>query len=99
MVKTISAFAMALTVLIGQYLGEKRNEKVSKVIGGAIAFFAIASVIVSILTIVFAKDLAILMKAPTEAIQTTIDYVVVCGFGFVFIIFRSKTRKKEIEIV
>ena len=83
---TISAFTMAVTVLIGQYLGEKNKEKVSKIIGGAIAFFAVVAVIVSLLTVIFAKDLAILMKAPAEAVQTTIDYVVVCGCGFTFII-------------
>lgn len=108
---TVSAFAMAVTVLIGQYLGEKRSEKVSKVIGGAILFFLIAAVVVSILTIIFAKDLADLMKSPKEANKpnTTLTLIGLAVplsslFGIIintiyFIIFRRKTREQEIQIV
>lgn len=35
----ISELTMGVTVLIGRYLGENRNERIGKVIGGAIVFF------------------------------------------------------------
>lgn len=35
---TVTGLSMGITVLIGKYLGERREERVGKVIGGAICF-------------------------------------------------------------
>lgn len=35
---TVTGLSMGITVLIGRYIGEKRNERVGKVIGGAVCF-------------------------------------------------------------
>ena len=82
----VAAFSMAVTVLIGRYLGEKKDSQVSEVIGGAVAFFLVVSLILTVLVIVFARPLAIIMKAPDEAINDTVSYVRICGGGLVFII-------------
>lgn len=82
----IAGLAMGVTVLIGRYLGEKRPERIGKVIGGAICLFIGLAVIISIVMLVFARPLAILMQAPEEAVDLTVLYVRICGGGIVFII-------------
>lgn len=83
---TMAGLAMGVTVLIGKYIGEGRQEKVGKVIGGAVCFFAAASVVIMVLMLVFARPIAILMQAPQEALDLTVQYVRICGGGIAFII-------------
>ena len=60
----VTGLAMGITVLIGLYLGQKKADKVGKVIGGAICFFIAAAAILSVIMLVFARPLSILMQAP-----------------------------------
>lgn len=83
---TVAGLAMGITVLIGRYIGEKNEHRIGKVIGGCISFFAVVSVAVAILMLVFAKPMAVLMQAPKEAVGLTVTYVRICGGGIVFII-------------
>lgn len=83
---TVAGLSMGITVLIGRYIGEKREEKVGKVIGGAICFFIVASVVIAAAMLVFAKPFACLMQAPEEALDLTVTYVRICGGGIFFII-------------
>ena len=84
---TVAAFCSAVMIQIARYLGEKKEERIGKVIGGAISFFLVASIILTILLIVFAKDIAILMQSPKEALEKTIIYIQICGAGMIFIVF------------
>jgi putative MATE family efflux protein len=84
---TVAAFSSAVMIQIARYLGEKKEERIGKVIGGAISFFLVASIILTILLIVFAKDIAILMQSPKEALDKTVIYIQICGAGMVFIVF------------
>lgn len=83
---TVTGLSMGITVLIGRYIGEKKNERVGRVIGGAICIFAVLAVVISVLMIVFARPLAILMQAPKDAVNLTVVYVRICGGGALFII-------------
>ena len=83
---TVTGLSMGVTVLIGKYLGEKREGQVGKVIGGAICFFAAMSAGITVLMLLFARPLAILMQAPEEAVELTVLYVRICGGGILFII-------------
>ena len=83
---TVTGLSMGITVLIGRYIGEKREGRVGKVIGGAICFFAVLSVILAAVLLIFARPLAILMQAPKEALDLTVTYVRICGGGIFFII-------------
>ena len=83
---TVAGLSMAVTVLIGRYLGERRAERIGPLLGGAIAFFVTLSVVLSVLLIVFARPLAIFMQAPAEAVDVTVQYVRICGAGIVFIV-------------
>ncbi len=83
---TITGLTMGITVLISRYLGEERNEKIGKVLGGVVAFFFILSIIIAILMLIFAPTLALLVQAPQEAFDLTVLYVRICGGGILFII-------------
>ncbi len=83
---SVGGLAMGVTVLIGRYLGEGRQEKVGQVIGGVICFFLALSVVLTILLLVFARPIAVLMQAPEEAMDLTVLYIRICGGGIVFVV-------------
>ncbi len=83
---TITSLATGITVLIGRYLGEKNEDRVGQVIGGAVCFFAALAVVLAAVMIFLARPLATLMQAPEEALDLTVTYVRICGGGIAFII-------------
>ncbi len=84
---TAAALTTAVTVLIGKYLGEKKPERIGKLIGSAVCFFAVLSLVISVVLVVFARPIAVLMQAPSEALELTALYIRICGFGFIFVMF------------
>ncbi len=83
---TITGLSMGVTVLMGRYFGEKKEDKVGQVVGGAIFLFILLSVIIAVIMLVCARPLAVLMQAPEEALNLTVLYVRICGGGIFFII-------------
>lgn len=83
----ICGLATGVTILIGRYLGERRHERLGRLIGSAAAFFLVLAVIVTVVLVAFARPLALLMQAPEEAIDLTVQYIRICGLGCVFIVF------------
>ena len=83
---TTTGLAMGLTVLVGNRIGEKREDEASKVIGAGICLFAVYTVLVTVLMILCAGTFASMMKAPEEAFQQTVDYITVCGIGSIFVV-------------
>ena len=82
----VSALATGVTVLIARYLGEKRPQLISQVIGGAALIFFILSVVLAILMVSLARPISIVMQAPAEAVSLTSSYVRICGGGIFFIV-------------
>ena len=82
----VTQLAMGVTVLIARYLGEKRPEQISAVLGGAAVVFTILSVGIFILLVGFARPVSVLMQAPEEAVGLTASYVRICGGGIFFIV-------------
>ena len=82
----LTGLAMGVTVLIGQYLGQKRPEKIGPLLGGTIALFAALAVILCVIMIALARPIAVLMKSPAEAEALTAQYIRICGGGIFFII-------------
>ena len=82
----VTQLAMGITVLIARYLGEKKPEYISSVIGGAGVVFAIISLVLFVVMVFFARPIAVLMQAPAEAIDLTASYVRICGSGIFFIV-------------
>lgn len=83
---TITGLTMGVTIVMGQYFGEKKPEKVGQVVGGAIWLFMVLAFVVAVFMLIFARPLAILMQAPEEALDLTVLYVRICGGGIFFII-------------
>lgn len=83
---TVTGLAMGITVVIGMYLGQKKEQRIGKLIGGAICFFIAASVVLSVCMLIFARPLAMLMQAPEEALDLTVAYVRICGGGMIFVV-------------
>lgn len=81
----VTGLAMGLTVNVGRYIGAQEREKAGRAIGSGIALFALMSVILTALMLLFSKQLISVMKAPQEAFHDTLLYVIVCSAGTVFI--------------
>ncbi len=79
--------AVGVTVLLGRYLGEHREDRIGKLIGGAVVFFAVLSLLFSVIMFVFARPIAGIMQAPEEAVELTVQYIRICAVGFIFVVF------------
>lgn len=79
---TITRFTMGLTMLMSQYLGENKPDKISDIVGGAIWFFGLLCIALAALMLVFAEPLARLMQSPDEALSQTVLYVRICGGAY-----------------
>lgn len=82
----IAGLTMGATVLIGRRIGEQEYEKAGKVVGASIVLFAIVTAVLTVAMIVFAVPFARLMQAPEEAFDQTVEYVLICSAGTVFIV-------------
>ncbi|MFR4835991.1 MAG: MATE family efflux transporter [Catenibacterium sp.] len=82
----ITQFAMGITVLIARYIGEKKQENIGGLIGGATVLFGIVSVFLFIIMILCALPISTLMQAADQALNLTSMYVRICGGGIFFIV-------------
>lgn len=82
---TIAAFTTAVTVLIGQYIGAKRHSEIGETVGNALALFFVFAAVITAVLIIFAEPIALFMQAPKEALDVTVQYIRICGGGYVFI--------------
>ncbi|MDO4489460.1 MAG: MATE family efflux transporter [Lachnospiraceae bacterium] len=84
---TISALTTGVTVVMGMYLGENKPEKLGRLIGSAVSFFLTVALVMTLLLLVFARQLAVIMQTPAEALELTVLYIRICAVGYVFIVF------------
>lgn len=82
----ITQFAMGITVLIARYIGEKKQENIGGLIGGATVLIWIVSVFLFIIMILCALPISTLMQAADQALNLTSMYVRICGGGIFFIV-------------
>ena len=82
----INGLSMGATILLGQKLGQKRLEEAGKVMGSTVALFAVFAVIVTAVMLAIARPFATIMHAPAEAYDQTVQYVLICSAGSVFIV-------------
>ncbi|HAM78432.1 MAG TPA: MATE family efflux transporter [Treponema sp.] len=83
----LNAITMGVTVLLGNYIGAKRFELVNKLLSNAVVFFLTLSLLLTALIVPLARPLAIAMQTPEESIELTVQYIRICGAGFIFITF------------
>ena len=63
----VTQLAMGVTVLIARYIGEKKPQQIGAVLGGAAVVFAIMSVVLFILLVVFARKPLALPQATSAS--------------------------------
>lgn len=74
------------TILIGQYLGAKREKDMAKTIGTIICVFSLTSIVLTLFMILFTNPIAKIMHTPAEALKYTQQYIFICSCGIPFII-------------
>lgn len=84
---SVSSLTAGVTVVMGNYIGSGRSDRLGKLIGNAVCFFTILALALSVVMVAFARPLARLMQAPEEALELTALYVRICGAGFLFVVF------------
>ncbi len=78
-------FASAGQILIARYIGAKQKEKIGKFVGTMSGFLLLCAVTVSVLGIVFQKEMLSLMNTPSEAYDGAMAYSTICITGLIFI--------------
>lgn len=82
----ITDIAMGATILIARLIGAKKESDCGKVIGADIMLFIGIAVFVTISMQYLARPVAVVLKAPPEALEGTIRYIRICCAGSVFIV-------------
>ena len=82
----ITGLSMGATVLLGQKLGQGDLPGASNAAGGAICLFAAFGLVMTLVIVPLAGQLAGLLQAPQEALSGTTDYVRICGTGLLCIV-------------
>ncbi len=82
----ITGLAMGITILLGQYIGEKKLDQAGKAIGSGIVLFAMIAIAATIIFAGFSGFFASALKAPEEAYESTVHYLQICALGIIFII-------------
>lgn len=82
----INGFAMGVTILIGQKLGQGKSKDAGNVVGSGICIFAVLAAIITAVMLIFAVPISRLMHAPVEAFDDTVLYVYICSAGTIFIV-------------
>lgn len=88
--QTITGIILGLTtggtILIGQYLGAKKEKDMAESIGTMICIFTIVSLILTIVMVLLTSTITNLMHTPIEAVHYTNQYLWICSIGIIFIV-------------
>lgn len=82
----VNGFAMGVTILMGQMLGQGKSKEAGNVVGSGICIFSVLAAIITVVMFRFAVQISKLMHAPAEAFDATVLYVYICSAGVVFIV-------------
>lgn len=82
----ITGLATGTTVLVGQYIGAKKQGDASKTVGATVCLFAVVAVALTAVMLLFTRQVATVMQAPQEAFVQTTEYIFICSAGIVFIV-------------
>ena len=81
----IVGLAMGATVVIARAVGAKDKKAASSTVGNTVTFFMIMSVALSLVLLVFVRQIVSLMSTPQEAQRGTFLYLAICIAGIPFI--------------
>ncbi len=78
-------FSGAGQVLIAQYVGANRPDSVRRLIGTMFTFLLGTAAVIAVVCFIFRYQILNALNTPAEAYQYTMDYMVTCIVGLVFI--------------
>lgn len=81
----VMGFAAAGQVIIARYIGARERDKIARFVGTMSSFLFICAVVLSVIGLVFRKELLLLMNTPKEAYEGALAYSTICISGLVFI--------------
>ena len=81
----IVGLAMGSTVMIGRFIGEKKNGKAAKTVGNTVVLFLSVSIVITVILLFLTRAIVSVMDTPDEAVRGTVDYLTVCFIGIPFI--------------
>lgn len=81
----IVGFAMGTTVRIGRSVGAKDEREAARSVGCSIIFFALFAVVITVVLLVLTAPITKVMLTPTEAVEETRQYLMICFAGIPFI--------------
>lgn len=88
--QTITGVILGLTtggtIVIGHYLGARKNKDIAESVGTIICIFAIMAAILTLSMVLLTGTITRLMNTPTESIEYTKQYIFICSCGIPFII-------------
>lgn len=82
----INGFAMGVTILLGQKIGQGKSNEAGNVLGSGIFIFSILATIITTFMLIFKVQIAHIMHAPLEAFDDTVLYIFICSTGTIFIV-------------
>lgn len=81
----ITGLAMGVTIIIGQQFGQRREHEIGNTVGAGICLFATLSLTLTAVMMFMTPVFVRLLHAPPEAFEYTVQYVMICSAGILFI--------------
>lgn len=83
---------VGVNALASKRFGERHIEATNRAAGQVFPLTAIFGIAFIIASVFFARPLAVVLGAPPHVIDMTVDYLIFCGWGIPFLLFRLMTR-------
>lgn len=84
LISLLMGISSGITVVVSQYFGAKNYDNVVKAINTFFVFIFIASIIMSLLGIYFARDIFVALNLPADVINPAVDYLRIYLAGMIF---------------
>lgn len=81
----IVGIAMGSTVMISRAVGADNKKQAARAMGNTITIFMILSIIITMVTLAFTRQITAILSTPEEAVEQTVQYLTICFAGIPFI--------------
>ena len=81
----IVGLAMGTTVSIGQSIGANDRKQAAQDVGNTVTLFMAVAIALTAILLIFVRPIVSLISTPAEAVNGTIQYLIVCFIGIPFI--------------
>lgn len=82
----VTGLSMGITVLLGQSMGERNDQRSADIIGTSAWIFTCVGILLTGVLLFGAPTLAVLLNTPAVAFDKTVHYILICGVGILFVV-------------